>query len=318
MSRGSGRGRYSIDPDKVNENVEDQRRARDIFRYLNIPEEFPTLKIEKPGVVFMDILPYIVSDPHHMDRNEDYGIAVEDTPWMKKPFFLLRGIGGNNRNFISPRTIGQPCPVQEYQGELRKQRVDGKVIAKLNASLRNLYCVIPRGYERYDEVPHILDISQHAFQDQINKEISERSKYRVFSDPDKGFTLRVRFEEIKVGRGSYYQKANRIDFEERDKEITDAELESVPDLDKMVEPAEYNALKAAFEEVEFDTTQKPDEDDRDRDRDRDRNRGGDPDDPLDDRNRDRGRDRNRGGDPDDPLDDKDRDRDRDRHRRDRT
>ena len=318
-SRTSGRGRYKANPDAVSRNVQDQKSRQNIYGYLNTPEEIPTLKIEKEGSIYLDILPYIVSDENHIDRNDEFEIAVPDTPWYKKPFYLYRSIGLDYKSVISPRTVGKPCPIEEYQRQMKRDGVDSEIIKKLYPSLRNLYVVIPRGLSKHDEVPHIWDISQSCFQKLLNQEILERDKYSNFYDPDDGYTLKVRFDQRKLGR-NYFFESSRIDFEDREVEITDDELESVPDLDAILQIIAYEELKTIFEELPPEAQYKKgrdDDDDDDEDRDRGRGRGRRDDDDDDDEDRDRGRGRgrrDRGGDDDDDDDDDDRDRDRGRGR----
>ena len=296
-SRGS-RSRYSIGSEKVGTNIEDQRKASQSFSYLRIPEEIPALKIDRPGNLYLDVLPYIVSSEHHLDRHDDAGIATPDSAWWKLPFWLYRAIGVDFRSVISPRTIGEPCPIQEYQKNLKRAGEDKKIISMLNASLRNVYCVIPRGYRGTDEIPHIWDISQYSFQKLLNQEILEKESYRNFADPDKGFTLKIRLDEEKIEK-NYYYVASRIDFEDREVEITDEELDSVPDLGELLVILPYNELEEMLLEAPPEKKRSRSRTEKKKDPDDDKDRGSRRRDPDPDDNKDVDPDDDRDPDPDD-------------------
>ena len=77
--------------------------------FQNIPQEVAYYKPEE-GKVTMRILPYVVSDPKHPDGD----MAPAGDIWYKRPFKRFRNIGTEKKPYISPKSIGKPCPSLEY------------------------------------------------------------------------------------------------------------------------------------------------------------------------------------------------------------
>ncbi|KKK93796.1 hypothetical protein LCGC14_2689290, partial [marine sediment metagenome] len=187
------------------------------------------------------------------------------------------------------------------------------------------YATVPIGDREYDEVPHIWDMSQYLFQDLLNDEIEEDERYADFPDPDSGYTLKIRFDEGRIGSSRPFAEASRIDFIDRDRPYTDKELKKVPDLDELLNIYSYEKLERIFLGVDEEEEQKDDDrstrrrssdDDNDRDDDRQQaagrrsRRGKEDDDDDDDRSR-RSRGRSRDDDDDDDPPTRRRDRDDD-------
>lgn len=245
---------------KTGQNAKKQKEGGRRSTYLLV-EAIPEFDEPVGGTAKLDILPYYVKDVHHIDRDEEYDIALPDTLWYKKPFFIHRNIGVNNDQIVCPRTIDQPCPICEEQqrfldGEYNWQ--DDEVQA-LKRSLRNLYIVVPKGHKNYDEIPHLWNISQHCFQNQLNDELAEWEEYQTFPDlnADNGYLLRIRFKAESLGNNEF-AVANRIDFQERDYEYPEDLLEEIPNLDDCLKILPYDELQAKFLEI---PTSEDDEDD---------------------------------------------------------
>ncbi|KKK55205.1 hypothetical protein LCGC14_3076910, partial [marine sediment metagenome] len=235
-------------------------------------------------------------------------------------------------------SISKKCPICEYRAQRMKEGADKEETDAIKYSFRNLYATVPIGDREYDEVPHIWDMSQYLFQDLLNDEIEEDERYADFPDPDSGYTLKIRFDEGRIGSSRPFAEASRIDFIDRDRPYTDKELKKVPNLDEVLNIYSYPKLERIFlgvdEEEEGDRptrSSRRDDDDDDRDDDRQqaagrRSRRDRDDDDDDDRSRrSRGRSRDDDDDPptrrrdrdDDDGDDKDADRSRRTTRRSR-
>lgn len=230
----------------VRRNAAKQQRGNQ-FGYLNLPKGIQVFKEEAGGRVNLDILPYEVSSDHHLDRDDEYGIAIKGELWYKRPFYLHRNIGAENKAVVCPTSIGQRCPICEYRAQLMKEEGkdwNDKVVSALKPSLRNLYYVIPRDHKKFDAVPHIWDISQFCFQEALNEEIQENEDYETFPDLEEGKTLRIRFSEEKMGNNAY-AKASRIDFKDR-KPIKESILNELPSLDDLLDILSYKQLEALF------------------------------------------------------------------------
>jgi len=229
----------------VKSNVEKQDRAESNYGYLNIPKGTPMYKT-KEGKVYIDIIPYVVTNPRHMDRQDD--IAEPGSLWYRSAFKVHRNVGVNNDTVICPAAFGKPCPICEYRNKRIAEKADKEETKALYASLRSLYAVIPINDKDQKEVVHIWDVSDHLFQKKLNAELKEDEAFSNFPALEDGYTLRIRFEEQKIGKNTF-NETTRIDFEEREA-YDDSIIDDVPDLDKMLTVLTYKELEAMFHEIE--------------------------------------------------------------------
>jgi hypothetical protein len=119
----------------------------------------------------------------------------------------------------------------------------------LRPSLRNLYAVVPLGYNDYSEKPHIWDISQFCFQKMLNDDVEEDEERESFPDLGEGWTLRARFSDESYA-GNSFAKIIRIDFLPRDKQYGEKYIKNVPDLDKCLTIMDYDRLYNFFHDLE--------------------------------------------------------------------
>ena len=236
-------------------------------RHLSIPSSVPIFK-EKASKrpCKMDIIPYIVSERRHPDRDEVDGTALEGTLWYRRSYRLHRNVGSDNSKIACPTSIGKKCPICEHRAKRLAEDAqwDDKEIKRLRASLRNLYVVIPLDQRGYDKVPHLWDISQYCFEDTVREEIEVDNVYESFPDLDNGYTLRVRFAEGKMDT-SKFVKTSRVDFLDR-KPYDDSIIDDVPNLDEILIIESYDTIKKLFYDEDSDDDPKT--------RDHDRGRGG--------------------------------------------
>lgn len=240
-------------------NVKQQKAQGSKYGYLNLPKNIRVFKEEPGSRVSLDILPYTVTDPKHMDKNVDLGIATVGEQWYKKPYKVHRGIGANKETFVCLTTFGKKCPICEHRAKRVKDGdAEDDELKALKPSLRNLYVVVPLNSKDYEKKPHIWDISQYLFQDKLNEELEEDDTNAVFPDPDEGLTLKIRFSEEQFGKNKY-AATSRIDFEEREKPYKEKDLKDVPNLDEILQVLTYNELEAKFFEYETEDDEEEDE-----------------------------------------------------------
>lgn len=245
MARKEKRNKFR---NKVAYDITRQKNEANIYGYLKLPKDVRVFQPEA-GRIQLDILPYIVTDEKHPDRNVEMEIAIPGELWYKRPFKVHRNIGAENDTVVCLTSFSQRCPVCEYLAKRRKEGADLEEIKALRPSQRNLYCVIPIGVKGADEKPHVWDVSQYLFQNLLNEELEEDSDNAVFPDLEEGLTLRIRFEEQQLGKNRF-NEAKRIDFEKRDEIYDDSILEGIPNLDEMLARLTYEELDAKFLEIE--------------------------------------------------------------------
>lgn len=295
MARDSRRGSFR---GKVAANAGQQKAKATSYGHLQIPRGVPVFKEEGGERVSLDILPYVVTDPGHPDRNDEVEIAVVGSFWYRRPYKLHRNVGADNGTLVCPTSVGKKCPICEYRKKLLDEGANWKddAIRALRASDRVLYYVQPKGEKKLDDKPHIWDISQFAFQAKLNDELEENPDYEVFPDLEEGLTLRIRFSEEKIGSNTFAE-TSRIDFDERDYKYDERDIEELATLDDVIIVKSYEEVNRAFFEVDDETEEEePPRRERsgsaDSTRERTRPRPADDDKTADEPSR--GRDRDRG------------------------
>ena len=247
---------------KVNTDAQRQKTAGSSYGYLIIPKGITVFSPEPGSKVKMDILPYEVTNPKHPDRNDELEIAVPGELWYKRPFKIHRNVGVEKDTVICLSSFGKKCPICEYRAKRMKEGAEKEELDSMKASLRNLYCVVPIGHKKYEEKPHVWDVSQYLFQNLLNDELEENEDYGAFPDLEVGYTLRIRFDSSSIGGGNAFAEASRIDFDDRDEVYEDDILDEVPDLDAMLTELSYKEMDLKFLEMEEEADEEEaDEDD---------------------------------------------------------
>lgn len=227
---------------KVKSNSEKQARGKG-YKHLNIPNGMKMYKEDSDVKTVCDHMPYVVKTDKHPDRDERKGVAMPGTEWYKLPYKIHRKVGVNEDTIVCPTSIGLPCPLCEYKALRMKEGETWKQTLDLKPSDRNIYCIIPKGMAKWDEVPHLWDIAQFNYQNQLNNEVRENEKYEVFPDLYEGFTVITRFTKEPSGDGSF-NKANRIDFEPRKNQYDEDWLKKIPCLDDVLVVLSYEEIEA--------------------------------------------------------------------------
>jgi len=230
------------------------------FGYLSLPRGFPVFTPEPETRMWLDFIPYRVSDPNHPNRDDDLNIATPGSLWYKRPFRVHRGVGINNKMIVCPTSIRKPCPICEYRINQRRNGAKWEEISPLRPSERNLYIVIPKRSKVHDEIPHIWNVSYHHFERLLIDELRENSDYEKFPSLEDGYTLKIRFDEQSIG-GRRIAVPVRIDFEPRDYAYDSDILTKIPDLDKVLVIMDYKEIESIFFEGEVpESTQDESED----------------------------------------------------------
>ena len=230
--------------------VSNTKRKESLKGYLRLPDGVQVFREEAGEKVYLDIIPYKVTDSYHLDRDEKFGIAIPGTYWYRKPFKIHRSVGVKNETLVCPLTFGKKCPICEYMAHQLKNKVKWDDVKHLKSSMRSLYLVVPKKHERYDEKLYIWDISDFCFHDLLVDELQENEMYEDFPDLKEGYTLRIRFGTESIGEREF-AKAKRIDFIERDYEYDEESL-NIPNLDEVLVVLGYEELKMKFFEIEDD------------------------------------------------------------------
>lgn len=235
--------------DLVSRNVQRQKTQATVWGHLKLPKDVSVFKETPNTRVLLDILPYIVTDPAHPDRDDEFGIAVPGSLWYKRPYKLHRGIGVNNSLIVCPTSVGKKCPICEYRLQKVREGADWKdeLIRNLRPSLRNIYIVVPLDSKEYEKKPHIWDTSHFLFQEMLNDEIAEDEDRGCFPDLEEGLSLRIRFSEEHLGKNSFAKTA-RIDFEPRNYKYSSDIVKNLPSLDNLLIIPSYEEVMQTFSE----------------------------------------------------------------------
>ncbi len=250
---------------RVGADSQRQQKAATSYGHLLLPKGVSVFS-PKPGSkgVMLDIIPYIVTNPKHPDKDEVNDIATVGQQWYKLPYKIHREVGVAKDTVVCPTTFGKKCPICEHQALRRKEGATKEELKSLYASKRNLYVVVPLNSKEHQQEPHIFDISQHLFQDLLNDEIEEHEEFEVFPDLEEGFSLKIRFSSETIGNSKPFAEAKKIEFVEREEQYEADFINEIPDLDKVLKVLSYEELSALFfEEEEPDGGRLKDADDDD-------------------------------------------------------
>lgn len=243
---------------KVGANAQKTAKSGSSYGHLMLPKGVPVLNPEPECTIKMDFMPYVVTDLKHPDRDANTGTAMEGTLWYRRPYKLHRNIGANNDSEVCLTSIGKKCPVCEYRAKRAKAGADTKELKDLGASQRNIYVVIPKGHKKFEEKPHIFDMSDYLFQELLTKELKSNEEFEIFPDLAEGLSLKVRFEPGTFKTAKPYPQADRIDFFEREEPYDEAIMETIPNLDEVLNILSYEELHNKFlDESGEESTFKP-------------------------------------------------------------
>ena len=192
----------------------------------------------------IDIIPYIAgaNNPHVKEGKAAYILDV----WVH------RKVGVNEDDFIClSRTYNDPCPICEYQNELRKQAKNSddpesfdEEIKELNPTRRAIYNISSHDKKDDPDDVKIWDVSHYLFE----KELLEAAKKKrgggfvLFADPDEGKI--VSFRQVGEKKQMTFKA---FEFEDRNEVIPDELLEKAQCLDMLIHIPSYEEVQTAFQ-----------------------------------------------------------------------
>jgi len=235
---------------KTVSNAKQQKEKSSSYGYLNLPKGVRVFSMKKKTrSIFLDILPYEVTDEKHLDRYDPEERAVPGTLWYKKPFKVHRGVGADDQTVVCRGTIKKKCPICEYVAERLKAGAAWDDMKDSTAKDRNLYIVQPINSDEHEEELYIWDISQYLFQNELNDQLEENEENGVFPDLEEGKTLEVKFKWKKFGK-NYFSETRDISFEDRDEAYDESILDEVPNLDEVLQIMTYQEMHDLYFEMD--------------------------------------------------------------------
>ena len=216
--------------------------------FQNIPSGIDFYNPEE-GKITLRILPYIITDPKHPDGD----LAPVDDIWYKRPFKRFRSIGPEQKPYISPRSIGKPCPISEYYAAAKADpSISDKEANKAKAQDCVMYNVQIVDRKGNVSDPMFWWYSYHLFEKQLKKELMDpdNEEFLTFMDLEGGFDIRIRWEKESF-QGNDFLTAGNIIFIERD-DIDEDVLDQVVNLDEVLNIKSYDELNRIFLELDDD------------------------------------------------------------------
>lgn len=222
-----------------------------MFKNLGDNREFfnPDVPKGKTEIKYtMRFLPYVVTDKRHPDGPT---IAPAGELWYKRPFKRYRQIGVNKKSYISPLSVGKPCPIHEY---FTRAKADPS-IPEAEANKFKAQDMVAYNIQILDEKtkewsdPLFWFFSYACFEKRLKKELldPDNEEYASFMDLEGGYDLRVRFQKENFA-GNDFLTADSISFIERE-DIDESILDEVVNLDECLVIKEYDELNNIFLEI---------------------------------------------------------------------
>lgn len=224
-----------------------QRRAKEREQGggagLNLPSGAQLWRPVMNTKTRIDIIPYRVTV-----KGLDY--AEPGQLWYERTYKKHYNVGGSNKHYVCPESVGKPCPVCEYARNLNRQNdPESKEQAKaLRPKMRQLFNVLD--HDAVDKGIQVLEIAYANFGRKLDEELKDLRQddpsIDEFSDLKSGRTLKVRWGEGKQGQGRVYTEATKIDFLDRSKPLSKDLLEDAVDLDALLIIPSYEEIEKVF------------------------------------------------------------------------
>lgn len=216
--------------------------------FQNIPPDTQYYKPEE-GKATLRILPYVVTDPKHPDGEQ----APTGDIWYKRPFKRFRGIGTEKKPYISPKSVGKPCPILEYYTAAKADpSIPDKEANRAKPQdmvMYNIQVLDPKTKKWSD--PMFFFYSYHNFEKMLKKELldPDNEDFLAFMDLEGGYDIRVRWEKESFD-GNDFLKAGSFQFLERDEDLDEDILDQVVNLDDCLVVKSYKELQNIFLELD--------------------------------------------------------------------
>ena len=233
----------------VSGTIDSDNKLGSKFGNIMIPRGMKFIQPKIGEHIKMDFLLYEVTNPQHLDRKVENGVAVEGSYHYRMPYWCHKMVGVNNETVTCLKMFNKPCPICEYHAEIRKsEEASEEEKNKFAAKNWVLYVVIPIDHDSYEEEMYLFNFSHWNFQLQLKEELEEKPKFRRFPDLENGYTVDVRFGKGTFKGGKPFPKATRIDFMEREDANGNSYaypqdiLDEVPKLDDLLIVKSYDEL----------------------------------------------------------------------------
>jgi len=227
-------------------------KTKNNFGYLKLPEDLNMFKAEGGTEVTFDILPYVVTDPRHLDNGKHADDANVGEHWWKKPLRVHKNVGSDEITVVCPTTFGKKCPICDYGKKRRKEGADWDELKEIFPKDRSLFVIVLTDSSdcevKYEEGDfHIFDMSDHLFLNILDEEVGTDVDYEEFPNPYFGHHIKVRFREKKFGKVTYAD-TSKIDIIPRKKtdQYSEEDVEAVPCLDDLIKVLAYEELEAVY------------------------------------------------------------------------
>jgi hypothetical protein len=220
------------------------------FGYLKLPEEMDFFKPEGGTEIIMDIVPYIVTDPNHLDKRKNSEDANEGEMWWKRPVRVHRDVGPEMEVVICPTTFGDKCPICEYANQQKREGAEWDDIQNIFPKNRSIMYVVPLDTAELEKdykegEVHIMDISDKNFTEILKQRVLRDISNEGFPDPEDGLSLKMFFNPKKFKKVTFGELAN-VEFIDREEQYGDEFVEGLPSLDDLLEVHDYNTLKTMY------------------------------------------------------------------------
>ena len=226
---------------RISAKVSKDRHSRGSIPTLNLPDGVVPLRIDKAGLKRFRFLAYVTGE-----NNPDAGAGNE---YHTRSYYKHGGIGPSNRSVVCLRSFGKPCPICEYQRELRTQADPDDqemrdLIYSLRAQERQLYLLKDLKSEDPNQLM-LWDVSYKGFGEQLDAVIAmgdEDDDREFFAMHDDGRIVVVSFAEKTIGASGKWFPAETIEMKAADP--LESEADEMPCLDEMLVEKSYEELKA--------------------------------------------------------------------------
>ena len=203
--------------------------------FLKLPKGVQAFRVDKPGKMLLDFLPYVVGD-------NNPNVDDEGALWFELTFWYHPNVGPDKKKYTcNAETFQTPCPICEMRQELDQEDNDEneELLKELRPKKRQLFQLYDR--DNMEAGVQVWEVSYFNFGELLLDVVEEKNS--VFWDPEEGQTTRVTFKQKKF-RGGPYREAVAIDFKKRKEGYDEDEvLEATCNLEECIVQHDYDELK---------------------------------------------------------------------------
>lgn len=218
--------------------------------YLNLPKGIKLLKLPEDIRTFtVDFLPYKVTSGKHPERNEENGIATQNSLWYRLPYRVHQNVGANKERLVCPQTFGHRCPICEYQLKRIRAGANKEEFKLLYPQERSMYVVVPL-HKDYDEAPYIWDMADFLFQDTLIADLEINEENEDFFTLDNGKTTELKLKWKEIGK-TIFPEIVSLTFKDRE-QYDERIMKEVPQLDEVLKILPFEEIESKFFEIDTD------------------------------------------------------------------